>query len=37
VREFFIGRDGRLLHLFDSRVKPEDPDLVKVIEVALDK
>ncbi len=35
VRKFLIGRDGKILQRFDSRVKPEDPDLVKAIEDAL--
>lgn len=34
--KFLIGRDGKILRRFDSKVKPESPDLVKAVETALD-
>jgi len=33
--KFVVGRDGKILQRFESRVKPEDPELVKAIEDAL--
>ncbi len=33
--KFVIGRDGRVLHRFDSKTKPESEELKKVIESAL--
>jgi glutathione peroxidase len=35
--KFLIGRDGQLLGRFDSKVKPESPQLTKAIETALAK
>lgn len=35
--KFVIGRDGKILQRFESRVKPEDAELVKAIEDALGK
>lgn len=33
--KFLIGRDGRILHRFDSKVKPGSPEAVAAIEAAL--
>jgi glutathione peroxidase len=33
--KFVIGRDGKLLKRFDSKVTPESPELVEAIEAAL--
>ena len=35
--KFLIGRDGQLLGRFESKVKPESPQLIKAIEAALAK
>ena len=34
--KFLVGRDGKLLQRFDSKVKPDSPELVQAIETALD-
>ncbi len=33
--KFLIGRDGRILHRFDSKVKPDSPEMTAAIEAAL--
>jgi glutathione peroxidase len=33
--KFLIGRDGRIVQRFDSKVKPDSPELVEAIEQAL--
>jgi glutathione peroxidase len=33
--KFLIGRDGKILNRFDSKVTPESPELTKAIEAAL--
>jgi glutathione peroxidase len=33
--KFVIGRDGKILQRFESRVKPEDAELVKAVEAAI--
>jgi glutathione peroxidase len=33
--KFLIGRDGKILNRFDSRVKPDSEDMTKAIEAAL--
>jgi glutathione peroxidase len=33
--KFLIGRDGKILNRFDSKVKPESPELTQAIEAAL--
>lgn len=33
--KFLVGRDGRLVHRFRSRIKPESEDIVGAIEAAL--
>ena len=33
--KFLVGRDGRILQRFDSKVKPESPELTEAIEKAL--
>ncbi len=33
--KFLIGRDGRILHRFDSKITPESPELIAAIEAAL--
>ena len=33
--KFLIGRDGKILNRFDSKVKPDSPELVQAIETAL--
>jgi glutathione peroxidase len=35
--KFLIGRDGKLLQRFDSKVTPESPELVQAVESALAK
>ncbi len=35
--KFLVGRDGKILSRFESRVKPDAPDLVAAIEAALGK
>jgi glutathione peroxidase len=35
--KFVIGRDGKILQRFESRVKPDDAELVKAIEDAIEK
>jgi glutathione peroxidase len=35
--KFLIGKDGRILKRWDSKVKPDDPELVAAIESALGK
>ena len=35
--KFLIGRDGRILARFGSRVTPEDKDLVSAIEKAMQR
>jgi glutathione peroxidase len=35
--KFLIGSDGRLKGRFDSRVKPDDEELVKAVEAELGK
>ncbi|MCL5994571.1 MAG: hypothetical protein M1546_00760 [Chloroflexi bacterium] len=34
--KFLVGRDGRVIARFKSRVEPDDPALVEAIERALD-
>jgi glutathione peroxidase-family protein len=33
--KFLIGRDGKILKRFDSKVKPDSPELVQAVEKAL--
>ncbi len=33
--KFVVGRDGKILARFDSKVKPDSPEVVKAIETAL--
>jgi len=33
--KFLIGRDGKILHRFDSKVTPESPELIAAVEAAL--
>jgi glutathione peroxidase len=33
--KFLIGRDGKILNRFDSRVKPDSPEMIAAIEAAL--
>ena len=33
--KFLIGRDGKILKRFDSKVKPDSPEMVQAIEAAL--
>jgi len=33
--KFLIGRDGRILHRFDSKVKPGSPEVIAAVEAAL--
>jgi glutathione peroxidase len=33
--KFLIGRDGKILNRFDSKVKPDSPELTQAIEAAL--
>jgi glutathione peroxidase len=33
--KFLIGRDGKILHRFDSKVAPESPELIAAVEAAL--
>jgi glutathione peroxidase len=33
--KFLVGRDGKILARFDSKVKPDSPEVVKAIETAL--
>lgn len=33
--KFLVGRDGRIVARFDSRTKPDDQDLIKAVEQAL--
>lgn len=33
--KFLIGRDGRIVKRFESKVAPDDPELVKAVEAAL--
>jgi len=33
--KFLVGRDGQILKRFDSKVAPDDPELVKAVEAAL--
>lgn len=33
--KFLVGRDGKILHRFDSDAEPESPEVVKAIETAL--
>ena len=33
--KFLIGRDGRILNRFDSKVKPDSPEMISAIETAL--
>lgn len=33
--KYVVGRDGRVVAMFNSRVKPDDPELIKAIEKAL--
>ena len=33
--KFLIGRDGKILKRFDSKVKPDSPEMVEAIEKAL--
>ncbi|SPE54245.1 Hydroperoxy fatty acid reductase gpx1 [Verrucomicrobia bacterium] len=33
--KFLIGRDGKILNRFDSKVKPDSPELTQAIETAL--
>ncbi|HVT72386.1 MAG TPA: glutathione peroxidase [Lacunisphaera sp.] len=33
--KFLVGRDGRILHRFDSKVKPDSPEMTAAIEAAL--
>jgi glutathione peroxidase len=33
--KFLIGRDGKILNRFDSKVKPDAPELVQALETAL--
>jgi glutathione peroxidase len=35
--KFLVGRDGKILKRFDSRVTPESPELAQAIEAALDQ
>jgi glutathione peroxidase len=35
--KFLVGRDGKILARFDSKVTPESPELTKAIESALEK
>ena len=35
--KFLIGRDGKILGRFDSKVKPDSPELIQAIEAALAK
>lgn len=35
--KFLISRDGKIVHRFDSKVKPESPEVTKAIEAALAK
>ena len=34
--KFLVGRDGRLIDRFDSRVEPTDPRVIRAIETALE-
>ena len=34
--KFLVGRDGKVLARFDPKVKPDDPEVVKAIEQALE-
>jgi glutathione peroxidase len=33
--KFLVGKDGNVISRFDSKVKPDDPELVRAIETAL--
>lgn len=33
--KFLIGRDGRILKRFESKVSPDDPELIKAVEAAI--
>lgn len=33
--KFLIGRDGKILHRFDSKVKPDAPEVTQAVEAAL--
>lgn len=33
--KFLVGRDGRLIKRFESKVKPESPEIIEAIEAAL--
>jgi glutathione peroxidase len=33
--KFLIGRDGKILKRFESKVKPDSPELVQAVEAAL--
>ena len=33
--KFLIGRDGKILKRFKSRVKPDSPEVIQAIEAAL--
>jgi glutathione peroxidase len=35
--KYLIGRDGKILRFFDSKLPPDDPEIVKAVEAALDQ
>jgi glutathione peroxidase len=35
--KYLIGRDGKILRFFDSKLPPDDPEIVKAVEAALEQ